>query len=252
MTAANGAIADRRLRVAFIGKGGSGKSAISGTVCRHLARSGWRVLALDVDTVPGLALSLGAPQATGFLPRGLAQVVQGRRGRYWKVMKGAGPAHLVDTHAATTPDGVRLLELGKIPDRVHPDTSMTFRHVMKGFRRPGWAMVADLAAGTRQPVFGWAEFAPVRIVVAEPTAKGLLTARRLVNVATHLVVNKVRSDADLERAAEYLRLPLVAAVPYDDVLAEGERQGMAPIDYAPDSPAVRAAAGIASWLEETL
>ena len=252
MTSSNGSAGDRRLRVAFIGKGGSGKSAISGTVCRHLARSGWRVLALDVDTVPGMALSLGAPQARAFLPRGLAEVVQGRRGRHWKITKGAGAAHLVDTHAVTTPDGVRLLELGKIPGRVHPDTSITFRHVMKRFKRPGWAMVADLAAGTRQPIFGWAEFSPVRIVVTEPTAKGLLTARRLADVATHMVVNKVRSDADVERAREWLRLPIVAAVPYDDVLAEGERQGMAPIDYAPESPAVRAAADIASWLEETL
>ena len=47
------------LRVALVGKGGAGKSVIAGTLARILARRGHRVLALDVDTLPGLALSLG-------------------------------------------------------------------------------------------------------------------------------------------------------------------------------------------------
>ena len=93
MTESNGAVR-RGPRVAFIGKGGSGKSTISGTVARLFARSGWPVLALDVDTLPGMAYSLGAPpDAAPRLPLGLASVVQGKRGRYWKIGKGAGAAH---------------------------------------------------------------------------------------------------------------------------------------------------------------
>jgi CO dehydrogenase maturation factor len=241
----------RRLRVAFIGKGGSGKSAISGTVCRLLARRGWSVLALDVDTVPGMALSLGLPGAEARLPLGLAKLVEGKRGRYWKVLKGSGAAHLVDTYAITAPDGVRLLELGKLPGRVEPESTVAFRHVLERFRRAGWAMVADLAAGTRQPIFGWGDFASVRVVVVEPTVKGLLTARRLSKVATHVVVNKVRDEADLVRAREFLSLPIVAAVPYDEVLAEAERMGTAPVDFDPESPAIQAVVALTTWLEET-
>lgn len=245
------AVDGRRLRVAFIGKGGSGKSAISGTVCRVLADRGWRVLALDVDTVPGLANSLGDATMDAHLPLGLAKLTEGRRGRrYWKILKGSGAAHLVDTHAATAPGGVRFLELGKLPARVKPESTVAFRHVIDRFRRPGWAMVADLAAGTRQPIFGWGDFAPLRLVVCEPTAKGLLTARRLAGVATHMVVNKVRSEDDLEWARQFVTLPIAAAVPYDDALAEAERRGFAPVDFAPDSPAVQAAARLATWLEE--
>ncbi len=241
----------RRPRVALIGKGGSGKSAIAGTIARQLARRGWPVLALDVDTVPGLAFSLGAPPGPARLPLGLAEIVQGKRRRYWKVKKGAGAAHLVDTYAVVAPDGVRLLELGKLPDHVKPESTVIFRHVIERFRRPGWAMVGDLAAGTRQPVFGWADFAPIRIAVVEPTAKGWLTARRLHNVATHLVVNKVRAQVDTDRAAEMVALPLIASIPYDDSLAEAERRGLAPIDFAPDSAAVRAVAELTTWLEES-
>lgn len=47
------------MRVAFVGKGGSGKSVIAGTVSRELARQAQRVLALDFDTMPGLAYTIG-------------------------------------------------------------------------------------------------------------------------------------------------------------------------------------------------
>ncbi|GAC1341774.1 MAG: carbon monoxide dehydrogenase accessory protein CooC [Candidatus Dormibacteria bacterium] len=237
------------LRVAFIGKGGSGKSVLAGTVCRLLARSGRPVLALDVDTMPGLALSLGGPDREARLPLGLAEVVETRRGKHWRVLKGAGAAHLVDTYAVAAPDGVRLLELGKLPGRVEPASTVAFRHVMQRFRRPGWAVVADLAAGTRQPVFGWADFASVRLIVVEPSAKGLMTARRLTAVGTHLIVNKVRSAAELEIVRRAIDLPVAASIPYDEGLAEAERDGRAPIDSAPGSPTVRACGELTCWLE---
>lgn len=199
--------------------------------------------------MPGLALSLGGPQGEARLPLGLASVVETRRGKHWKVLKGAGAAHLVDTYALRAPDGVRVLELGKLPGRVEPASTVAFRHVMERFRRPGWAVVADLAAGTRQPVFGWADFAPLRLIVLEPSAKGVLTARRLARVGTHLVVNKVRGPHELDAVSRALQLPVAVSIPYDEQLAEAERDGRAPIDSVPGSPTVQACGELTRWLE---
>jgi len=49
------------MKLAIAGKGGSGKTSISGTMARLLARSGRRVLAIDGDSNPNLALTLGIP-----------------------------------------------------------------------------------------------------------------------------------------------------------------------------------------------
>lgn len=49
------------MKLAVAGKGGSGKTSISGTMARVLARSGRRVLAIDGDSNPNLALTLGIP-----------------------------------------------------------------------------------------------------------------------------------------------------------------------------------------------
>ena len=57
------------MKLAVAGKGGSGKTSISGTMARVLARSGRRVLAIDGDSNPNLALTLGIPpSATGEIP----------------------------------------------------------------------------------------------------------------------------------------------------------------------------------------
>jgi CO dehydrogenase maturation factor len=237
------------VKVAFVGKGGAGKSALAGTLCRHLARRGERVLALDLDTMAGLALSLGLGTGSARLPAGLAERVEGKG---WQVKHGTRPARLVDRYAQIGPDGVGFLELGKLPGQVEPTVTVAFRYVLEGFRRRGWSMVADLAAGTRQPMFGWAGFARTVLVVADPSSKSTLTARRLIKagVGTHLVANKVQNPADLAAIQAAVPLPLLGWVPFDPGLADAERQGRAPIDAAPTSPAVWAVGELATRLLE--
>jgi CO dehydrogenase maturation factor len=56
------------VRVAFVGKGGAGKSSIAGTFARLLAATGQPVLALDSDPMPGLAFSVGIANVDAGIP----------------------------------------------------------------------------------------------------------------------------------------------------------------------------------------
>jgi CO dehydrogenase maturation factor len=51
------------VKLAIAGKGGAGKTSITGTLARMIARSGRRVLAIDNDLNPNLSLTLGIPAA---------------------------------------------------------------------------------------------------------------------------------------------------------------------------------------------
>jgi CO dehydrogenase maturation factor len=51
------------MKVAVSGKGGTGKTTIAATLARCLARRGHRVLAIDGDSNPNLAMSLGIEAA---------------------------------------------------------------------------------------------------------------------------------------------------------------------------------------------
>jgi CO dehydrogenase maturation factor len=47
------------MKIAVVGKGGSGKTTTSAVLARSLARMGREVVALDCDTNPNLGISLG-------------------------------------------------------------------------------------------------------------------------------------------------------------------------------------------------
>jgi CO dehydrogenase maturation factor len=241
------------VRVAFVGKGGAGKSVIAATVARLVARRPEHVLALDMDTMPGLALSLGAAAGPEGLPSDLAER---REGEGWVMRAEVTPEELVDRYSTAAPDGVRLLTLGKLPGHVSPASSTAFRHVAMGFRRTGWSIVGDLAAGTRQAFFGWAGFARVVVLVAEPTSASALSARRLAKLrgslpqaAFMLVASRVRTGDDPERLARDVGLPLGGVVPYDERVLVAERSERAPLDLEPRSEAIRAIADLIPSLE---
>jgi CO dehydrogenase maturation factor len=233
------------MRLAFIGKGGSGKSTVAGTVARILAYDNRPVLALDVDPLPGLAFSLGLGQIPeGGLPEELAER---RDGKGWVLKDEITAEQLVDRFAIDGPNGIRFLQLGKMPGRVRPGSTVAFRHVVESFRRPGWSVVGDLSAGTRQAFAGWATFATRLLIVAEPSASSLLTARRLRRMAETmpqvgigLVLNKLRATDSSASIAADVGLPIWAALPFDEEVSAAERLGQAPIDAAPDSDAVKA------------
>ena len=95
------------MKIAIAGKGGSGKTSISGTMARVLARSGHRVLAIDGDSNPNLALTLGLPlermESMPTLTRDLLRSTE----------QGAVLTKPLDeiarTHSLVSPDGVTLL-----------------------------------------------------------------------------------------------------------------------------------------------
>lgn len=105
------------MRVAIAGKGGTGKTTISGTLARVLARRGRKVLAIDADTTPNLAVTLGIPVDTAQqmteLPRNMIQKQQQEDGTMKSVFV-ADSNQIISDYSAPGPDGVRLLVMGKV------------------------------------------------------------------------------------------------------------------------------------------
>lgn len=241
---------ERPLRLVVVGKGGSGKSVIAGTMSRLLARRGRRVLALDTDTMPGLALSLGI-RAPAVPP--LVEAVEPVDGGCWKLKPGIGPVRAVQRYSTVAPDGVRVLEVGDHPAedvRSVTPSVQAFYQVIHGLPEAkaliDWTMIGDHPAGPRQTAHDWAPYADTLLVVAEPSWKSALAARRLVDLARQreatvlTVANKVRGEADVRRVEQMVGDPVVAAIPADAAVAECDRLGVAPLDHAPSCAAVSA------------
>lgn len=105
------------MQVAIAGKGGSGKTTISATLARLISRSGRSVTAIDGDSNPNLAVSLGLPTATAWnlegLPSDLLDVVSDADGIKTLVLT-KRPAQIFDEYGVDAPDDVRLLVASRI------------------------------------------------------------------------------------------------------------------------------------------
>lgn len=246
---------DRPLRVAVVGSGGVGKSVLSATLARTLARRGRSVLAVDLDPSPGLAYSLGLPPTDDGLPE--AATVQVERGAY-----GWGPAPDLDlttgavTLSRAAPDGVRYLSPGKIGTNVDGKSELkrslgTVRRLLDEMEGR-WDVVADLEAGPTTPYEGYARFAEVVVVLATGAWRSCLTARRLCVLFPDVprVVVAAQSRPGASDPARW-GLPVQHRIPYDAAVAAAEREGRAPLDACPGAPALLAVEALADLLLDT-
>lgn len=101
------------MKVLVAGKGGVGKTTISGTLARSLARRGHRVVALDCDSNPMLGVSLGVgPEETDRLLTARERLDEGEV-EHQTTVEG-----LLATFGTDAPDGVRLVVVSRIE---HPN-----------------------------------------------------------------------------------------------------------------------------------
>lgn len=233
------------LRAAVVGKGGEGKSFVSATLARWIARSGRTVVLLDADAFPGAAISLGMGALDDpMLADAAEETLSG-----WRLRRGIGPATAIRRYARVGPDGVRLLQYGKAGTRGLSGmwgSVNAFDIVSRRLAREpvllDWDIIADLAAGSRQAGQNRAPYVDEYLVVVGPGAPSFMTARRLVSMAgrrgtaVSVVANRIEPE-DLERL-EDLGAPIVARVPADDIVRQADALGVAPIDLDPSAPAV--------------
>ncbi len=248
------------MRLAVVGKGGAGKSVIAGTMARILAREGRRVLALDSDLLPGLSISLGSGPDP--LEPPLNAAAERDENNRWRLKRGIGPVRAVQRYSTEAPEGIRLLQLGKTPREGIAPTMASVNAFYKVVHRlpeapafRDWTLLGDLPAGPRQAAFDWAPYAETFVVVVQPGSQSGLTARRVARIARMrrnakavFVANRVRSRDDVRLVEKMVGEPVLATVPVDDDVAYAERMGVAPIDHAPEAPAVRALVGLAEQL----
>jgi CO dehydrogenase nickel-insertion accessory protein CooC1 len=91
------------MKIAVVGKGGSGKTTTSAVLARTLARSGRSTLALDCDSNPNLGLSLGLDEDVTERLLALRDAVDAGDEEH-----ASSPGELVRRFGVDAPDGVRL------------------------------------------------------------------------------------------------------------------------------------------------
>lgn len=250
------------MKIAVSGKGGVGKTTIAGALARILARNRHRVLALDVDSNPNLARSLGISSSQApAVPMGLTEWRTDDAGHAYVHLNHPVSQFIAD-YGQPAPDGVTLIIMGEVT-AASVGCRCEAHAVARGItgRLAGEAEVAvlDMEAGLEHLGRGTTEHVDVLLIVVEPYFRALEAASRIHDLAVQLelprilvVANRVRTAGEEAAVREYCErhgLELAAVVPFDEAVVKAEDLGVAPVDFAPDSPAVKAIAGLARSLE---
>ena len=242
------------MKIAVAGKGGAGKTTISGTIARALARSGHEVLAVDADVNPMLGISLGLGMDATERLAGIRQELSESRADdaiHEHTIEG-----LIERFGEDAPDGVRVVVASRVdmPDHGCLCCGVSADRLLREMQDGGRTVLGDLEAGTGVLTRMQTGSLDVVLVVANPTPKSIEVARRAVEAAvareiTVLVVaNRVASDDDLEAIRSVLGEHDMAVVPDDPAITRADAEGLAPIDLDEHSPGVRAIVEISERL----
>jgi CO dehydrogenase maturation factor len=245
------------MRIAVTGKGGAGKSTVSGALARQLASQGHPVVAVDADPNPNLGISLGVDAATVESMRPILNALLDSGHTHNDPMPQA--EDLLARYGIDAPAGITLVATGKIERPTDAclccGSHNTTRQFFGDLPAEGRVVLADLEAGLNDLI--WARPGPgdVVLAVAETSSKSFEIARRAVVLAQEMgvqrimgVANRAGPDVVAAAVAERLGVSEVVLVPEDPAVEKADHLGLAAMDVDPTSPAMQAIAGLAERL----
>lgn len=259
------------VRIAFVGKGGSGKTTLAALFTRYLAELGHPVLAVDADINQHLGQALGldeaaAPRALGAdigwlkdhlrggnprLPSADVMIKTTPPGRGSRLARLAEGDEVLRRYAAPCAGGARLMVTGEFDtDDIgvscyHAKTGaveLYLNHLVDG---PGEYVVVDMTAGADAFASGLFTRFDLTVLVSEPTQRGVGVYRQyMANSAGHpvalrVVGNKVADQADADYLREQFGPALLATVGHSAWVRAAERGTPGPLGAL--EPANRAA-----------
>ncbi|MFC5823119.1 ATP-binding protein [Nonomuraea insulae] len=239
------------MRVAFVGKGGSGKTTMSALFARHVASQGGPVVAMDADINQHLALVLGLDRQPDPLGSDLTEIKDRLRGTNPRIPSaeamvkttppGRGSTLLSfedladDPHALTTPDGLSLLATGPFSEDdlgvacYHSKVGaveLLLNHLIDG---PGEYVVVDMTAGADSFASGLFTRFDLTFLVAEPTRQGVSVYRQYrdyaakYGVALAVIGNKVHGVSDVDFLREHVGDDLLTWMEHSSVVRAMEQ-----------------------------
>ncbi len=242
--------------IAVAGKGGTGKTTLSGLLIRTLVqRKGGKILAIDADPSSNLHLVLGMP-----LPQTVGDIREDAR-------SGVAPGQTRQDFlsyavrmALEEGDDFDFLAMGRPEGQgCYCAANHMLRSIMDGINNGYDWVVMDNEAGMEHLSRRTTRDVDHLLLVSDASLRGLVAAETMVGLSkeleinvrhAYLVINRVQGELSpaLRAKAETLGVPLLETLPYDPQVVEFDSQGRPLVELPADAALSKAVTGIAERL----
>jgi len=254
------------MKIAVAGKGGVGKTTISGTLCRLLGKKKGAVLAIDGDPNPNLSIVLGIDKEAPLPPSLSTDIIERveEAGGSWRFQVKMPFPEILSTYGQAAPDNNTLLVVGK-PEQAGTGCMCGSHTVVRELIHSALSsdqkkiMVVDTEASLEHMKRGTSRHVDKMYVIVEPYYRSLEAASRFADLAWQLgirqveaIANKVRNEEEEEAIKSYcekINLPIAAIVPYDEQVISADLKGLSIFDFNGESKVVRALERLIDRLE---
>ena len=249
------------LRIAVAGKGGAGKTTFSATLARLMANRGKRVIVIDGDSNPNVAIALGMGREEAGAIEPLPTSLVSRR-----LSGGTALKDPVDTvvkeFGATTPDDINVL-LMCMPAHADEGCLCSAHATVSGLlmdvgQETDLVTILDLEASPEHLSRGTTRHVDILLLVVEPYYRSYKTARRMAELASELpishvgvIANKIRQPAHIEAMTEYCErhgMSFDGHLPWGDTVLDADLAGVPLYDYDREGAVVAAIDDVADRL----
>ena len=240
------------MKIAITGKGGVGKTTLSGLLARLYAAEGRKVLAVDADPDANLASALGISPEAAKKAVPLAEQADmieertgARPGSSAKVFSINPKVDDIPETYSVQHEGVRLLVVGKSREAGSgcfcPENTLLRRLISHLILRRDEVVILDMEAGIEHLTRGTAGSVDAFIVVVEPGQRSLQTARQIESLALGLGVkqvfvvgNKIQRETDKEFVQKNLPgMKVLGFMSYTPDTVRSDLDGRSPFDASP-------------------